>query len=161
MFTVEVLRPTNWRRLQSLRIAALSESDAIHGDLAMEIAAPAEYWQELLTNGTWISLKWEGEDVGMLVVTPPPLDRYGDCWIKSWWIAPKFRNQGGAKIMLDWLTEFSHQQNWRIQALGVFESNVAAISTYQRLGFSPVGDRKPSSREGEFFILMARELSGD
>jgi hypothetical protein len=83
LFTVEVLRPTNWRRLKSLRIAALSESDAIHGDLALEIAATAEYWQELLTNGTWISLKWEDEDVGMLVVTLPPPDRYGDCWIKS------------------------------------------------------------------------------
>ncbi len=159
MFTIEQLRRPNWQRLRELRIAALSESDSIHGDLDLETSAPAQYWHELLTNGTWIALKWNSDDVGLLVVAPPPPDRYGDCWIKSWWISPNFRNRGGARLMLDWLTDFCYQRHWRIQALGVFESNLDAIATYQRLGFRQVGERKPASRENEFFIIMARHLS--
>lgn len=161
MFAVEPLTADQWRRLQDLRIAALTQSDAIHGDLAAERTYGRAYWQELMAEQQWVALVHAGKDVGMLVVAPPPEDRYGDCWIKSWWIDPQFRGLGGSKTLLNWLDQYCTNRRWRIQALGVFETNTAAISAYRKLGFHSVGIRKPSSRPNQFFIIMARELNFD
>lgn len=161
LFEVEPLFADQWPRLQSLRLAALTDSDAIHGDLTAEQAHGAAYWQELMAEQQWAALVHEGSDVGMLVVAPPPEDRYGDCWIKSWWIAPEFRGAGGSRVLLEWLDKYCAKKQWRVQALGVFETNTAAISAYSKLGFQSVGIRKPSSRPNQFFIIMARELNFD
>lgn len=161
LFTVTPLVADQWPRLRALRLAALQDTDAIHGDLVAEQNYTESNWRELFGVQQWAALVHDGSDVGMLVVSKPPLDRYGDCWIKSWWIAPDFRGAGGSKTLLNWLDRHCVTQQWRIQALGVFETNTDAIAAYKKLGFKSVGIRKPSSRANQFFIIMARELNFD
>ncbi|MBM3691421.1 MAG: GNAT family N-acetyltransferase [Actinobacteria bacterium] len=157
-FTVETLTPTHWPRLRSLRLAALSDSSEIYGDIDLEMGFTAEQWQHLLDEQSWAALVVEGKDVGLVTAIPTPPDRCGDCWIKSWWIAHKYRGKGGARLLLNWLIELCKQNNWSTLALGVFETNTSAILSYERLGFHKVGIKKPSSRANTFFIIMAQEI---
>lgn len=157
-FVVETLTPENWSRLRSLRLAALADSEEIYGDLKLEQGFTSKQWQQLLIEQNWAALVVDGKDVGLVTARPTPPERYGDCWIKSWWIHPNYRGKGGAKHLHDWLIQLCKLKNWQMMALGVFERNSSAISSYERLGFHHVGIRKPSSRANEFFIIMAQEI---
>ena len=65
-------------------------------------------------------------------------------------------------VLLAWIDQFCIEQNWQVQALGVFESNQAAIATFSKLGFKPVGIRNPSSRNpAEFYVVLARRAKSD
>jgi GNAT superfamily N-acetyltransferase len=158
-FVVEPLSISQWQRLKDLRIRALAHSVGIHGDLEIESQQPAQYWQDLIANQHWAAVCFAGLDVGLVCALPSTADRYGDCWIKSWWLAADVRGLGGSTAVLAWIDELCRAHNWKIQALGVFESNPSAIRTFERLGFSSVGIRNPSSRNpNEYYLVLAREL---
>lgn len=156
------LLPTDWQILQRLRVAALLDSSGIYGDLTEEQAQPEAYWRQLLVEQNWIALRSQSNEIGIVCLTQSTPERYGDCWIKSWWISPQFRGAGGSAVLLAWIDQFCIEQNWQVQALGVFESNQAAIATYSKLGFKPVGIRNPTSRNpDEFYVVLARRAKSD
>ena len=156
------LLPTDWQKLQRLRVAALAESTGIYGDLNEEAAQTKDFWEQLLVEQIWIALRNQGDEIGIACLTQSTLERYGDCWIKSWCISPQFRGAGGSVVLLAWIDQFCIEQNWQVQALGVFESNQAAIATFSKLGFKPVGIRNPSSRNpAEFYVVLARRAKSD
>ena len=156
------LLPTDWQKLQRLRVAALAESTCIYGDLNEEAAQTKDFWEQLLVEQIWIALRNQGDEIGIACLTQSTLERYGDCWIKSWWISPQFRGAGGSVVLLAWIDQFCIEQNWQVQALGVFESNQPAIATFSKLGFKPVGIRNPSSRNpAEFYVVLARRAKSD
>jgi RimJ/RimL family protein N-acetyltransferase len=158
-FEVTHLTGSQWQRLKDLRIQALQDSPGIHGDLAEESSQQAQYWQTLIAAQSWGAVSAAGVDVGLVCAMPATIDRYGDCWIKSWWLAPDARGLGGSAAVLDWIDQLCRLNNWKTQALGVFESNPSAIRTFERLGFNSVGIRNQSSRDPtEYYIVLAREL---
>jgi ribosomal protein S18 acetylase RimI-like enzyme len=156
---VRELTHDDWEQLRALRLSALADSSEIHGDLKLEQEQPPTYWQEQLQTQHWAALVANGNDVGLVTAMPTPPDRYGDCWIKSWWIAPEYRGLGGADKLLSWIVEICIRKNWQTVGLGVFEKNQIAIRSYQRLGFVQIGGRHTSSRAGEFFIIMGQDVS--
>jgi len=159
-FTVEPLSASQWQRLKDLRLRALSESTGIHGEIEVEAQQPANYWQDLIANQHWAAVTLNEVYVGLVCALPSTADRYGDCWIKSWWLTTSVRGLGGSAAMLAWIDQLCRVNNWKIQALGVFESNPSAIRTFERLGFSSVGIRNQSSRDpNEYYMVLARELT--
>jgi RimJ/RimL family protein N-acetyltransferase len=161
-FVVEPILSSQWQRLKDLRIKALQDSPGIYGDIMAEFEQPAEYWEHLLATEHWAAVSLNGADVGLVCVLPATPDGYGDCWIKSWWLTTNARGLGGSTTVLDWIDQICRENNWKIQALGVFESNPVAIRTFKRLGFSSIGIRNQSSRNpDEYYVVLAREMKFD
>ena len=159
-YSVIQLGSADWNLLRDLRLAALLESDAIYGDFEVEANATTDYWQQLAQDQTWLALRSEAKDLaGLVCLMPSGSERYGDFWIKSWWISPDHRGKGGARVMVDWCSNYVRQNQGKVLALGVFETNEAAINAFLALGFEKTGIRNPSTRPGAFYLIMAKELN--
>lgn len=57
-------------------------------------------------------------------------------------VRPEYRRRGIASALITLLTETAQEVGLAFLTLEVRESNAAAISLYEKLGFSPVGRRK-------------------
>lgn len=155
------LIPSDWAQLRALRLAAIADSADIYGDLVEEQEQPQQYWEQLLQEQTWLALVIDGQWVGLVCVIPSGPDRYGDYWLKSWWIDPTYRGRGGSKLMMNWLVDFVRTASGKVLALGVFDTNLDAIAAFTALGFESLGTRKPSTRPGAYYIIMSKEITLD
>lgn len=158
-YSVIQLTAANWGDLRSLRLAAIADSADIYGDLLVEQAEQPHYWQQLTEDQVWLALQDEQDLVGLVGVMESGPDRYGDFWIKSWWVAPERRGSGGTRLMLSWIEQHVGAAGGKEIALGVFDTNLAAISAFEALGFKSVGIRKPSTRPGAFYIIMSKGVT--
>lgn len=152
------LLPHQWQILRDLRLASLADSEQwFASTVEAESQLTDEQWQERATE-VWGLLILDAP-CGLVRISPVDDDRGSDCWITAWWIDPRCRGQGHAHRMQDWLDDTSRERQWRVQGLGVWPENTRAIAAYQRLGYIPLGEPKPSTRRpGQFYQEMLRRV---
>lgn len=66
----------------------------------------------------------------------------GEVYITNVAVFEKFRRKGVAKKLIDALLESAKAENGNFVTLEVRESNIPAVSLYEKCGFEKVGERK-------------------
>ncbi len=162
---VETLTADDWRLLRRLRVDALRDSPASFvGSPDAESAVPEDEWRRRAGRGWAVARSTErtseGDDdaVAVFQVSSAPEEFGADCWVSGWWVAPAARGAGVTRTMLRWLDEECARRGWRVQGLGVWADNTAALAAFGRLGFTAAGDVMVSERyAGRLWWRMLRE----
>jgi ribosomal-protein-alanine N-acetyltransferase len=76
-------------------------------------------------------------------------------------VAPNQRGRGIARLLMAYAFDVAREQGAHVMALEVRASNTAAITLYERLGFSRCGTRRGYYEGTEDAILMEKSLQGD
>jgi len=76
-------------------------------------------------------------------------------------VDPHQRGRGFARMLMEHAVAVARKQGADFMALEVRESNVAAISLYERFGFNRTGIRKGYYEGKEDAVLMEKSLQGD
>lgn len=159
-FSISAATSAEAQRLCDLRLAALKDAPYAYGaQYEVDKEKPISFWQQSIADTNWFFVAANNEDMGLIGVEAAGQDRGSDCWIFGWWIAPSYRGQGVAALMLNKIDEFCLVKNWRKQGLGVWPENERAIAAYRKLGFTPGGGPIPSrSKPGQLYLPMYRNL---
>ena len=134
-----------WRQL---RFDALSDSpDAFRSTLEEEQDQSDEWWIDVvdttvehLRGGLWIA-QIDSVSVGMLfarIDTDHTVVEVGAMWVR-----PSVRGEGVGSELLGAALDWARSRGVLHAELWVTESNIAAVSLYERYGFEPTTDRQP------------------
>ena len=157
--TLAELLPDQWERLRRLRIASLSESpDAFGGNLETEEMLSEEEWRKKFEKLVHLVAVIDGIDIAVLSVENLEGDFGATCWIGGCWVNPEYRGRGAMRALISYLDEHAEERGWKVQGLGVFSDNDAAIAAYEKLGFIRRGELQPSTRRPDrLFQRMIRD----
>ncbi len=154
---------------RELRLEALqSHPEAFSSDYATQMAYPIEWWQQRLRTSI------AGEDsqqifaldgqklVGMCgVYLGSSLKTRHNAWIVGVYVRPAWRGLAIAGQMVNRCLQWAAGKGATIAKLGVAAKNIAAITSYQRSGFSVYGLEPQAIRvNGDDIdeLLMSRSL---
>jgi GNAT superfamily N-acetyltransferase len=163
--TVRRLRADETALFRALRLRALADAPDAFAHTHAEISAkPDEYWQELTRSVTgpdrhaMFVAEVDGTAIGMAFGL---LDREqtARAHLGGMWVAPEARQQGCGRALFDAVVAWARERGFTGLALWVTEGNKAAITLYERLGFTPTGrrDRLPHG-SGLAILEMERSL---
>lgn len=157
---VSELRPDEWQRLRDLRLAALAESpENLSGNLEEEKAFTEVQWREGFKKLTYLVASIDGVDVGMINVENLKGDFGATCWLGGLWLNPKYRGQGVARALFDYMDSVAKEKDWLVQGLGVMENNANAIVAFEKFGFVQKGEPQESrGKPGYFYYRMIKAL---
>jgi GNAT superfamily N-acetyltransferase len=154
------LTPEHWTRLRDLRLAALAESpENLSGKLEEEKDFTEAQWREGFNKLTYLVASIDGVDVGMINVENLKGDFGATCWLGGLWLNPKYRGQGVARALFDYMDSVAKEKDWVVQGLGVMESNDNAIVAFEKFGFVRMGEPQESrGKPGYFYYRMIKAL---
>ncbi len=137
---LEVLGPSDWRRLREVRLRALADApDAFWTTLAEAQRMDEAAWQERLAPSTgWFVAVADGLDMGLAACTEHR-DSDGSAHVVSMWVAPQARRLGAGRLLLDACVAWARERGLTPVRLEVVDANVAAVGLYERYGFLPTG----------------------
>lgn len=160
---VSVATPDDWRRVRSVRLAALADApDAFSATLAEEVRRPEASWRGRLAGDavTFLAALGDARDVGTAVVArayddPAALGLY------AVWVAPEARGRGVGDALVASAVAHARAAGKARLVLDVGERNAAAIALYARAGFRPTGRTStlPPPRERVAELEMALDLA--
>lgn len=154
--SVTRLQADDWRRLRTLRLAALAESPEMFGStLTREQAFGEAEWRQRAQRPATFLASRNCDDIGLAGVHE--FDRQ---WtVVSMWIAPAVRGSGIVDALMEACEKAVREAGSDEITLGVMEDNRAGRSAYHRLGFQPTG-RRDHVREDRYELWMAKPLRG-
>ena len=154
---VELLEANEWRRLRSIRLEALTESEhAFGGTLEAESVEDENSWRNKFEKLDFLIASVDGVDAALLSVEVLDGDFGTTCWIVGCWSDPRFRGKGLMRAMFNFIDQ--QDKDWKIQGLGVWTDNYNAIAAYEKLGFVKMGEDTESTRKpGLFYQRMIRK----
>jgi GNAT superfamily N-acetyltransferase len=155
---VEELSPDDWQRLRDIRLAALhSDGHAFGGNVEAESQMTEAEWRAKFEIFTGLVAVVDGVDVGFMSVENLKGDFGTTCWVGSCWVDSQHRRKGALRALFDYVDAVSEERNWGIQGLGVWIDNDGAITAYEKLGFSQIGEPQESTRKpGLYYQRMIR-----
>jgi ribosomal protein S18 acetylase RimI-like enzyme len=75
------------------------------------------------------------------------------------WVRPSARGLGVGEALVEAAAAWAKTRDFRSLSLWVTESNAPAVRLYERLGFTPTGERQPLPSDPALAeIRMSREL---
>ena len=78
-----------------------------------------------------------------------------ECHILNVAVLPEHRKQGIGRLLINWiLTRLKEARDFFLE---VRESNQAAISLYEKMGFTRIGKREKYYRDGESALVMQKK----
>jgi ribosomal protein S18 acetylase RimI-like enzyme len=159
--TVRRVREDEWPALRSVRLAALADAPgAFSSTLAEESTFDDAIWRERARRGasgsssaTFVAEGTTGGGAGR-PLAPVPVDLVGllggmlsadgaEVDLFSMWVAPAWRRQGVARHLLEAVARWSEASGASTVALWVAAGNEAALSCYERCGFTRTGLEGP------------------
>ncbi len=147
-YVVRAVSEGDWRVLRRVRLQALADSPTAFGTTFAEASAFAEdRWRER-AKGSATSrqfLAWlGGEPVGIAGVFD---EGDGSAQVVSVWVRPDHRGKGVARTMTTAAVDFAAAAGFNRILLWVTDGNATARALYERLGFTPTGNRQPLPSE--------------
>jgi len=158
---VEELSPDNWERLRDIRLAALrNDGHAFGGNLEAESQMTETEWRSKFNIFTGLVAVLDGADIGFMSVENLNGDFGTTCWVGSCWVGSEHRKKGALRALFEYVDAVSDERNWKIQGLGVWIDNDSAITAYEKLGFSQIGEHQESTRKpGLYYQRMIRTVA--
>ena len=137
---VERLPITAWRRLNSSRERTVRDSpDAFGSTLAEILSVSQEQWIEQLEKlPTFVACE---QDIDTGMARDSFASDSAEAWLISMWIAPDFRGRRVGEQLVRAVIALARDRGCTKMFLEVVDHMVPAISLYERLGFSPTGDK--------------------
>ena len=137
---VERLPITAWRRLNSSRERTVRDSpDAFGSTLAEILSVSQEQWIEQLEKlPTFVACE---QDIDTGMARASFASDSAEAWLISMWIAPDFRGRRVGEQLVRAVIALARDRGCTKMFLEVVDHMVPAISLYERLGFSPTGDK--------------------
>ncbi len=158
---VAELTKNSWQRFRDIRIASLkSDPEAFGGNFEQIIQQTQADWEEKFQTQVPVVATYQSRDIALMVIENLQGDFGTTCWIGGCWVQPEFRGQGIMRKMFEYVDAKAESKSWRVQGLGVWVTNYAAIAAYEAIGFISKGEPKPStSKPGMFYQRMIRSTS--
>jgi GNAT superfamily N-acetyltransferase len=158
---IEELGEDQWARYRDIRLAALeNDGQAFGGNLEVERLYTESQWRSKARQYIGLVAVVDGEDIGVMTVENLIGDFGATCWVGSCWVDPEFRQHGALRSLFDYVDEHSAEKDWSIQGLGVWIDNQIAISAYEKIGFTKMGEKQASTRKpGMFYQRMIRNAA--
>ena len=159
--TVEELGEDSWSRYRDIRLAALeSDGHAFGGNLESERLFTEIQWREKARQYVAVVAVVNDEDIAMMTIENLSGDFGATCWIGSCWVDPEFRQHGALRALFEYADLQATARDWLVQGLGVWVDNQIAITAYEKLGFSKMGEKQESTRKpGMFYQRMIRNAA--
>ncbi|GAA3145476.1 putative GNAT family acetyltransferase [Kribbella aluminosa] len=136
-----MLGADDWPIAREVRLRALKDSPTAYiADYEEEVTVGEDRWRERFTRMHWVVARDTAWIVGMAssvrVAGRPPYERH----IESVWVDPRYRRNGVLRFILAQLAAAEPAvTEWRVWVL---DTNTVARQVYDRLGFSPTGERQ-------------------
>lgn len=136
-----LLGADEWSLAREVRLRALKDSPTAYlADYEIEVTVGEDGWRERFTRMRWVVARDAERVIGMAssvrVAGRPPYERH----IESVWVDPRYRRTGVLRALLGQLAaEEPAVSEWRVWVL---DTNTLAFQVYDRLGFSPTGERQ-------------------
>ncbi|MFG1906426.1 GNAT family N-acetyltransferase [Kribbella sp. NPDC048928] len=136
-----LLGADDWPLAREVRLRALKDSPTAYlADYEIEVTVGEDGWRERFTRMHWVVARDAERVIGMAssvrVVGRPPDERH----VESVWVDPRYRRTGVLRALLGQLAaEEPAVGEWRVWVL---DTNTVAFEVYDRLGFSPTGERQ-------------------
>lgn len=156
------MRSTEWRRWREVRLRMLRDDAAFFASRYDDaVREPDETWQRWVAEAEQGTSKvllaaiedgdWLGVVGGFVRVDP------SEVHLISMWVAPEARGRGIARALVAALAGWALERGAQRILLFVQEANTPARGLYERLGFTPTGDRAPigPGRAGFKLLLEA------
>ncbi|GEP44921.1 GNAT family N-acetyltransferase [Brevifollis gellanilyticus] len=136
---IAIASPSDWQRVQKLRLAALQDTpDAFGSTFEDESQRPPEWWiGRLQSSGSVTFMAVEPCDSGMAVLGPynaPP-----DRGVFAVWVAPEHRGRGVGDALMSAVIAEARSLGVGRLVLDVDRLNLPARRLYLRYDFSPTG----------------------
>lgn len=139
---VEVLTEYEWPRLQSIRLAALHQDpSAFLFSHEKEATYGEQEWSQELSRGQWNIMVSDHKDIGLLGVTREETMSEQECYLEYLWIAPEFRRDGVAALLLETVLARLRASAVHTVWLYILDGNYPAMRLYQRFGFESANER--------------------
>jgi GNAT superfamily N-acetyltransferase len=144
----------DWAVLRDIRLEALSRApDAFASSYAREAAFTEQDWRGRLSDRTvtlfgYTATAALADPADPAAVAAPAglagvVIEGGDADLVSMYVRPAARGTGVAAALIDVAAGWARDRGHAALFLWVTESNLAAVRLYQRVGFSPTGERQP------------------
>ncbi|MET9317086.1 GNAT family N-acetyltransferase [Kribbella sp. NPDC003505] len=136
-----MLGADDWPIAREVRLRALKDSPSAYiADYEVEVTVGEDGWRERFTRMRWVVARDEARIIGLAssvrVLDRPPYERH----IESVWVDPRYRRTGVLRAVLAELAAIEPDvTEWRVWVL---DTNAVARQVYDRLGFSPTGERQ-------------------
>jgi ribosomal protein S18 acetylase RimI-like enzyme len=147
MVTLHQITPPLASSYKTVRLRALRDTPAAFGSTyARESQFSDGDWQQraanLCTSRSVGYLAHQNEYCGIVVSFLKEQDpQYAE--LMSMWVAPERRRTGTGRLLVDAVGAWARRNRAHTLQLMVTSSNLAAISFYQRLGFTSTGRTEP------------------
>lgn len=157
------VRPDEWRLWRDVRLRMLRDDAAYFSSRYEDAVRDSdETWRR------WVAEAETGETKVLLCAEAPELGWVGvvggfvrvdptEAQLMSMWVAPEARGRHVASELIRELARWAASRGCEQIVLFVQEANLPARRLYERLGFSPTGDRSPigGGRTGFKQVLSA------
>nr|WP_246416149.1 GNAT family N-acetyltransferase [Nocardioides luti] len=152
--SVDRVGPDDWRRLRTVRLAALAESPEMFGStLAREQVFDEAEWRRRAARPATFLASRDGADVGTAGVY-----LFGDGWaVNGMWLAPDARGAGLVEALVRACEQVVLDAGADTVTLGVMEDNPRGRGAYLRLGYAFTGARE-HVRDGRDELFMLKRL---
>jgi ribosomal protein S18 acetylase RimI-like enzyme len=147
MPTLHPITPTLASQYKAVRLRALKDTPSAFGSTyASESQFTEADWQQraanLCTHRSIGYMAHEDDYCGIAVSFLNEQDPQ-QAELMSMWVAPEQRRTGTGHLLVDAIESWARSRGAQNLQLMVTSNNVAAISFYQRLGFTPTGRTEP------------------
>jgi ribosomal protein S18 acetylase RimI-like enzyme len=160
MVLVREITADDWELMRDVRLAALAEAPYAFGSTyAREAAFTEERWRGRISERSVTFFAHEetadAAPAGLVGVYVED----GEPELVSMWVRPSARGLGVGEALVEAAAAWAKTRDFGALSLWVTESNASAVRLYERLGFTPTGERQPlPSNPALPEIRMSREL---
>jgi ribosomal protein S18 acetylase RimI-like enzyme len=136
-----LLGADDWPLAREVRLRALKDSPTAYlADYEIEVTVGEDGWRERFTRMHWVVARDAERVIGMASSVRVPGRPADERHVESVWVDPRYRRTGVLRALLGQLAaEEPAVSEWRVWVL---DTNTVAFEVYDRLGFSPTGERQ-------------------
>jgi ribosomal protein S18 acetylase RimI-like enzyme len=160
MVLVREITADDWELMRDVRLAALAEAPSAFGSTyAREAGFTEERWRGRISERSVTFFAHEetadATPAGLVGVYVED----GAAELVSMWVRPAARGLGVGEALVEAAAAWAKTRDFGPLSLWVTESNAPAVRLYERLGFTPTGERQPLPSDPALAeIRMSREL---
>lgn len=160
MVLVREITADDWELMRDVRLAALAEAPSAFGSTyAREADFTEERWRGRISERSVTFFAHEETADATPAGLAGVYVEDGAAELVSMWVRPSARGLGVGEALVEAAAAWAKTRDFGTLFLWVTESNAPAVRLYERLGFTPTGERQPLPSDPALAeIRMSREL---